>query len=164
MRTFVEAATSFPTHLFTVALVVVVGFWLLVAVGAADSAGFDEDVDADAWGFGGMPVAVAFSSLTAFAWIGSLCATLLLDPVAASWPMSALFGAVVLLAAPLLAWRLTCVLARFLHRRRPGEPGPPGPPPSAGAAGDERTSPADTPPRGADSSFRQLPSVPLSRR
>ncbi|WP_327368273.1 hypothetical protein [Streptomyces sp. NBC_01217] len=163
MWTFVEAATSFPTHLFTAALVVVASFWLLVAVGAADYAGFDEDVNADAWGFKGMPVAVAFSLLTAFAWIGSLCATLLLDPVAASWPMSALSGAVVLLAAPLLAWRLTCVLARFLHRRRHGEPGQPELPPSVGTAGDERTSPADTPPRGAFSSFRQLPRVPLSR-
>lgn len=71
MWTFIEAAMRFHTHLFTVALVVVMGFWLLVALGMAEPACFDEDIDADAWGFGGMPVAVAFCSITAIAWTGS---------------------------------------------------------------------------------------------
>lgn len=61
MGTFFEAAAGFPTFLFTVALVTALGFWLLVAVGAADSGTFDGDADLGAWGLGGVPVAVAFS-------------------------------------------------------------------------------------------------------
>lgn len=124
MRTLFEAATGFPTYLFTVALVVVMGFWLLVAVGAADSGSFDGDVDADALGWGGVPVAVAFSLVTGFAWCGSLCATVLLDPVASSGPVRALTALAVLIAAPLLAWSVTRVLVRRLHRLFPDEPGP----------------------------------------
>lgn len=61
MRTFFMAATGFPTFLFTVPLLVAAGFWLLVAVGAADPRTFDEDADLGALGLGGVPVAVAVS-------------------------------------------------------------------------------------------------------
>ncbi|WP_192582819.1 hypothetical protein [Streptomyces triticiradicis] len=59
MRTFVEAATGLPGILFTTALVVVVCFWLLVAVGAVNVNSFDTDVDLHAWGMGGVPVSAA---------------------------------------------------------------------------------------------------------
>ncbi|UXX94268.1 hypothetical protein N7U49_23200 [Streptomyces sp. AD2-2] len=39
MGAFLAAATGFPTVVFTAALVVVVLFWLLVALGAADAHG-----------------------------------------------------------------------------------------------------------------------------
>ncbi|MDX2680399.1 hypothetical protein [Streptomyces soliscabiei] len=68
MRTFLVAATGLPTILLTAALVVVVCFWLLAAVGVADVDSFDTDVDLRAWRMGGVPVAVAFSVLTALAW------------------------------------------------------------------------------------------------
>ena len=45
MRTFVEAATAFPTVVFSAALLVVLGYWLLVAFGAASADAVD--------GFGG---------------------------------------------------------------------------------------------------------------
>ncbi|MCZ0997418.1 hypothetical protein O1M63_03645 [Streptomyces mirabilis] len=69
MRIFVEAATGLPIILFSAAVVVVVCFWLLVAVGVVAMDGFDEDADLDAWGMGGVPVAVAVSLLTVLAWV-----------------------------------------------------------------------------------------------
>lgn len=123
MRTVLVAAAGFPTLLFTAALVVVVVFWLLVAVGAAASDSFDADVDLDAWGLGGVPVAVALSALTAFAWILSVGATVLLGPAV---PPGALVLTCVLLPLPALcvAWRLTRWCLRPLRRRLPEEPAP----------------------------------------
>ncbi|WP_327432941.1 hypothetical protein [Streptomyces sp. NBC_01236] len=124
MGTFFEAATGFPTILFTSALVVVVGFWLLVALGAADHHSFDTDAHAGAWGMGGVPVTVVFSLMTAFAWFLSLSATVLLDPIAASGLPHALLRLAVLIAALLVAWRVTRLFVRLLHRLFPDEPGP----------------------------------------
>ncbi|WP_405907706.1 hypothetical protein OG742_22550 [Streptomyces sp. NBC_00828] len=124
MGTFFEVTTGFPTILFTAALVVVVGFWLLVAVGAADHHGFDADAHVDAWGMGGVPVTVVFSLMTAFAWFLSLAATVLLDPLAASGLPRALIRMAVLITALLVAWRVTRLFVRPLHRLFPDEPGP----------------------------------------
>lgn len=127
MRTFFGAATTYPVFPFTVALIVVVCFWLLVAVGAAHSGSFDDDADAEVWGLGGVPVSVGFSLVTGAAWLASLCATVLLDPLVLSGPVRALTGIAVLIAAPLFAWRVARVLVRPLHRLFPDEPGPFGP-------------------------------------
>lgn len=124
MRTFFEAATGFPTFLFTVSLLAALGFWLMVAVGAADSDTFDRDANLDAWGMGGVPVAVAISLWTGFAWSGSLGLTVLLDPVAFSGPTRALTGLTAFVAAALASWRVTRVLVRLLRRLHPDEPGP----------------------------------------
>jgi hypothetical protein len=124
MRAFAEAATGFPTIVFTAALVVVVGFWLLVAIGAASTDGFDADADLDAWGMGGVPVTVAFSLLTAIAWFLSFSATALLAPFAPAGVIHELVGFAVLAGALLLAWRMTRFFVRPLHRLFPDEPGP----------------------------------------
>ncbi|MFF4055338.1 hypothetical protein ACFYZ8_06915 [Streptomyces sp. NPDC001668] len=124
MRTFFEVASGFPTILFTAALVVVVCFWLLVAVGAADHHGFDTDAHVDAWGMGGVPVTVVFSLLTAFGWFTSLSATVLLDPLTAPGLPRALVRLAVLVVALLVAWGVTRVLVRPLHRLLRDEPGP----------------------------------------
>ncbi|GAA2534784.1 MULTISPECIES: hypothetical protein [Streptomyces] len=124
MRTFVEAATGLPTLLFTAALVVVICFWLLVAAGVTDSRSFDSDADLDALGMGGVPVAVAFSLLTVFAWLLATGAGVLL---AATVPQGTATGVLRPLAACgalLASWRLTCLIVRPLHRLLPDEPGP----------------------------------------
>lgn len=119
MRTFFEAATGFPTFLFTVPLLAAAGFWLLVAVGAADSRTFDGDADLGALGLGGVPVAVAFSLWTGFAWAGSLGAAVLLEPLASSGPARALTGLAVLVAAPSVSWCATRALVLLLRRLHP---------------------------------------------
>ncbi|MGW8062363.1 hypothetical protein ACVV2G_08810 [Streptomyces ziwulingensis] len=136
MGTFVEAATTFPVLFFTVASIVVTAFWLLVAVGAVDAGCFDEDVDADALGLGGVPVAVSFSVLTALAWTGSLGAVLLLETAAPHGQARALTAPAIFLAAPVAGWRGTRWLVRPLRRRLPrgARAGPRTPPASRGAA------------------------------
>ncbi len=126
MGTLFATAAGFPSLLFTTALVVVVIFWLLVAVGVTDSGIFDADVDVDAWGMGGVPVAVPCSVMTVFAWCVSLAATVLLDPVAAPGVGRVVLRVTVLAAALLVAWSMTRLFVRLWLRLRPEEPGPSG--------------------------------------
>ncbi|MEW2433242.1 hypothetical protein AB0952_03480 [Streptomyces caniferus] len=122
MGAILAAAAGFPAIVFTAALVVVVVFWLLVAVRVTDSGSFDADADVDAWGMGGVPVTVAFSAMTVLAWIVSVTGTVLLDPVASPGMDRALIRLAVLAAALLIAWRGARVLVRPLHRLFPDEP------------------------------------------
>ncbi|WAU81435.1 hypothetical protein O1Q96_17585 [Streptomyces sp. Qhu-G9] len=124
MRALFEAATGFPSLLFTAALIVILGFWLLVAFGAAGADSYDADADLDAWGMGGVPVAVAFSILTAFAWLLSLGAVILLHAAAPAGVVLGLMKIVVPVGSLLAAWRLTRLFVRPLHRLSPDEPGP----------------------------------------
>ncbi|WP_405795876.1 hypothetical protein [Streptomyces sp. NBC_01506] len=127
MREFIDAALGFPTFLFTAALIVVVGFWLLVLAGAAETDSFDSDVDLDTAGIGGVPVTVAFSLLTAVAWFSSLAASVLLRRFGAfdaSGLVRAALALTVLAGAALLAWWATRLLVRPLHTLFPDEPGP----------------------------------------
>ncbi|MEI5527115.1 hypothetical protein WB401_34715 [Streptomyces brasiliscabiei] len=112
MRTFLEAATGFPTFFFTVPLLAAAGFWLLVAAGAVGPRVFDGDADLGALGLDGVPVAVAFSLWTGFAWGGSLGAVVLLEPSAYSGPSHALTGLAVLAVVPPLSWCATRAVVR----------------------------------------------------
>lgn len=132
MRTLWEAATGPLSILFTAALVVVACFWLLVAVGAAAANSFDSDVDLGRWGMGGVPVAVALTLLTGLAWLFGVGAhALLLAAVLSTGTVPGALHVLASAASPLVAWRLTCLFVRPLHRLFPDEPGPARP-----AAGD----------------------------
>ncbi|MCL6738520.1 hypothetical protein [Streptomyces neyagawaensis] len=159
MRTFLEAVTGFPTFLFTVPLLVGAGFWLLVAVGAADSRTFDGDADLGALGLGGVPVAVAFSLWTGFAWAGSLGTVTLLQPSAFSWPTRALTGLATLITASSVAWWATRVIVRMLRRLHPDGPGP-----STHSVGPIRTASAELADDGALQSDSPVPQLHGRRR
>lgn len=125
MQTFLAAATGLPTILLTTALVVVVCFWLLAAVGVADADSFDGDVDLRAWRMGGVPVTVAFSLLTVLAWSLSVGAAVVL----AVFTRTGLVAGVLRLAVPvgalIVAWAATCLIVRPLPastRMNPGCP------------------------------------------
>lgn len=75
MGEFIETIFSFPTGLFTFALVVVGGYWLAMVLGAADLELLDGDDEAaglsgflGALRLGDVPVTVALSLLIAFSW------------------------------------------------------------------------------------------------
>ncbi|TQJ37503.1 hypothetical protein OHU34_02330 [Streptomyces sp. NBC_00080] len=122
MRTFLAAATGLPTILLTAALVVVLCFWLLTAVGVAGVDSFDRDVDLRACRMGGVPVAVAFSVLTVLAWSLSVGAAVVVAVCAPPGPVTALLRMVVPVGALLVAWATTCLIVRPLHRLFPDEP------------------------------------------
>ncbi|MFD0214939.1 hypothetical protein ACFYRD_33705 [Streptomyces hirsutus] len=124
MYMIADAATGLPTLLLTAALVVAVGFWLLVAVGVTTPQAFDSDADLDAWGMGGVPVALALSLLTLFAWLLATGVTVLLDVHVPEGPGAGLLRLPALAGALLAAWRLTRFFVRPLHRLLPDEPGP----------------------------------------
>ncbi|GES33616.1 hypothetical protein AB0G60_26625 [Streptomyces angustmyceticus] len=125
MGRFLAAAAGFPTLVFTSALVMAVVFWLLVAAGVTESGSFDADVDLDARGLGGVPVTVAFSTMTVLAWTVSVSGTVLLDPVVSPGVGRVLVRLAVAVAALLVAWRVTRLLVRPLHRLFPDRPAPP---------------------------------------
>ncbi|MCY0933883.1 hypothetical protein [Streptomyces sp. H34-S4] len=124
MDEFINAALGPPTVLFSAALVVVLGFWLLVLCGAADHEGVGSDVDSGALSLGGVPVTVSASLLIAVAWFASLSGSVLLART--GWPGALVhfLGAVLLFASLYLSWRVTCVLIRPLTKLFPDEPGP----------------------------------------
>ncbi|WP_234046445.1 hypothetical protein [Streptomyces adelaidensis] len=123
MPTLVQAAVGFPVLLFTAGLVVVVCFWLLVAVGVTSLGSFDADVDLEGWGMGGVPVSVALSLLTALAWFLGVGASVLLVGLTGEGAVTGLLRPVVTAGALFVAWRLTCLFVRPLHRLFPDEPG-----------------------------------------
>ncbi|GAA3367466.1 hypothetical protein GCM10020367_66990 [Streptomyces sannanensis] len=124
MAEFWRAATTFPAVLFTTALVVVIGFWLLVLLGAVESDSFDGDVNTDAFGLGGVPVSVSASLTVACSWFFCLTGSVLLVRAGLAGGLVHLLGAVLLFAALFVSWRLTRLLVRPLVKLFPDEPGP----------------------------------------
>jgi hypothetical protein len=133
MGVFLSTAFGFPTVLFTPMLIVVLGYWIFVIVGAADTEMLDSvDADGDAAGLsavlgkaglGRVPVTVALTMLICAAWFVSMMGSILTSLVdTTSTPLLYALGAVVLLIALVAAWAVTSGvvmgLQRFLPKRR----------------------------------------------
>ncbi|OAH10386.1 hypothetical protein [Streptomyces jeddahensis] len=124
MAEFLYATATFPAVLFTAALMVVIVFWLLVLLGAADHDSFDADVDTDALSLGGVPVSVSASLLIALSWFCSVTGSVLLARTGGPTALLHLLDAVLLFASLFGSWRLTQALIRPLAKLFPDEPGP----------------------------------------
>ncbi|MFF0745902.1 hypothetical protein ACFYVL_36475 [Streptomyces sp. NPDC004111] len=124
MGEFVVAAAGFPTLLFSAALIVVVGFWLLVLCGAVGHDSFDGELGTGALGLGGLPGSVAASLLIALAWFVSLSGASLLGRARLGGIGLHLLNLTLLLVSLVVAWLLTRLLAGLLARLFPEEPGP----------------------------------------
>lgn len=133
MGLFLSAAFGFPTVLFTPMLIVVLGYWIFVIVGAADTEMLDSvDTDGDAAGLsavlskaglGRVPVTVTLTMLICVAWFVSMMGSILTTLVdTTSTPLLYALGAVVLLIALVAAWAVTSGVVmgfqRFLPKRR----------------------------------------------
>ncbi|MFD4715507.1 hypothetical protein ACFWN5_38440 [Streptomyces sp. NPDC058430] len=114
MGEFVAAVVGFPGLLFTAALVVCCGFWMLVALGRVGAGAFDADVELDAWGLGGVPVAGAVSWVIAVAWFMTVTGSMLADLVAPGGMTHAVLEVVLLIGSP--------VVGRRVARRLMGSP------------------------------------------
>ncbi len=119
MREFTTAATGFPTLLLTAALVVVVAFWLLALVGAADRDAFDGDLPLTAIGLGGVPAAVAVSVLVLTSWLTGVTGTLALHRLTAPGLSRTLLSLAVLALALLAGHQSARLLVRLRRRVRP---------------------------------------------
>lgn len=124
MGDLVGAAFGFPAVLFTFALVVVVGYWVLVIVGGLGVDALDPEGGTDAGGalsaigLGGVPTSVTLSVLIAVAWFGSFVGSAVLSE-------NGLDGFLpdvgVFTAALLVAWFATRLLTLPLRRFFPDE-------------------------------------------
>ncbi|MFD3748031.1 hypothetical protein [Nocardia sp. NPDC058633] len=109
MGEFFTAILTFPTALFTFALLVVAGFWLLVLFGGAETDMLDGTESgsaisgSDALGLGGVPVTVAVTGVVALSWFASLIGTVVVGATGATGIVAILAGTVVLVVAVVAA-------------------------------------------------------------
>ena len=125
MGEFLSAALGFPAVLFSFMLVVVLGYWVLVLVGASDTDALDGD-DGDGplvgLGLGGVPVTIALSVLVTLAWFVALTGGVLLDGAnlgAAPRVLLSIGVLLVALLAGLLGTRLLVLPLRRLFGEAP---------------------------------------------
>lgn len=128
MREFIQASLGFPAVIFTFALIVVIGFWILTLFGGADPDILDADVTDvgtdggaatgpfAALGLAHVPATVVVSLLITFTWFASLAGTVLLSSLDIPTPVVVLLGVGILLAALVVAWALTRALIAPLRR------------------------------------------------
>lgn len=114
---FVGAALGFPAVVFSCALLVVIGYWVFVLLGAADLDVFDYDTSGI--GLAGIPVTVVASLMIAVAWFVSLAGTVLLDRVDVPGVALALLSVAVLVIAVACAWLVARLLLLPLRRLLP---------------------------------------------
>lgn len=110
MQEILRAASGFPAVLFTSALVVVVGFWLLVLVGTLAADDFDADLDLGPAGLGAVPVSVALSTGVVVAWLSTVTGSVLIDHLGLTRLTHAAADLGLLLGSLPLAWCATRVL------------------------------------------------------
>lgn len=122
MTEFLSAAVAFPAVVFCAALVVVIGFWLLVLFGAAGPDSFDTDLDSEAVGFGGVPVSVSVSLFVVLAWFTGLTGSVLVLRSGATGTPRAALHLAVLAGALLIAWGVVRMLVRRFRRFFPAPP------------------------------------------
>ncbi len=129
MGEFVNAALGFPAVLFSFLLLVVIGYWLFVLIGAVE---LETDADSDVGsagflaglGLGGPPVIVVLSLLIAVAWFVSLAGTVLLERVGMGVAALPSVGVLVLVLALAVAWLATRLLVAPLRHLFPETSGP----------------------------------------
>lgn len=125
MRQFIDATAQFPTLVFTSALLVTLGFWLLVLLGRTDVHAFDADAPSLARTLRGTPLTVAASVAITSAWLVSLTGTLLLGPSDLTGLGGAAARIVLLAVSALVAWLVARgVAAAQATLLFPDEPGP----------------------------------------
>lgn len=125
MTTFVDAATAYPTVIYTALLGVVLFYWLLALVGVVDidSGGphVDTDLHADAdaedigdlaaylvaFGLNGVPFSVVVTLMVLVSWTLSCLAGMWLLPLVPTAILQAVAGTAVLLVAPAIALPVT---------------------------------------------------------
>ncbi|MFJ8957565.1 MULTISPECIES: hypothetical protein [unclassified Streptomyces] len=137
MGELLAVAAGFPAVVFSAALGVAAGFWLLVLLGRAEPSAFDGDMDLRAVGLGGVSVAVAVSLVTVVAWVASMVGSVALGrlglAVTAQIPLEALLPVGSLGAG----WWVARRVIRAADGRAPDEPGN-GPCPTDGPGAADR--------------------------
>lgn len=130
MGNFWDAVTAYPTAVFTVLLLVVLGYWLLALLGLVDFDSLGGDLELEvrgdidgvelgnvasyvvAMGLNGVPFSIVVSLLVLVGWTVSSLAGQWLMPLIPTWPLQLLVGTGVLLASTALSILVTARLIR----------------------------------------------------
>ncbi|MER5209346.1 hypothetical protein ABT063_01790 [Streptomyces sp. NPDC002838] len=124
MGQVIDAASQFPTLIFTSALVVALCFWLLVLLGRADVRAFDADAPSLARTLRGAPLTVAASVLITSAWLAGLAGMVLMNRAGLTGLGGAVARVALLALSVLVAWWVTrsvaAPLAKLFPEERPG--------------------------------------------
>ncbi|WP_328934984.1 MULTISPECIES: hypothetical protein [unclassified Streptomyces] len=119
MQEFTDAMTSFPAVTFTAALVVIIGYWLLVLLGASERGSLDGEVNPDAPGPRGLPVVAAASLVITLAWILSVAGAVLLRRSEIEGLLYAVLAVAGLIVSLALAYTVIRLLMRASRRLSP---------------------------------------------
>jgi hypothetical protein len=136
MDLFLQIALSFPTLVFSVALLVTLCFWMLAVLGLFELNVLDlaaaDGVEVDAggstgllmkFGFDGLPLTLILTGIAFFAWVLSYAGSLLLlaiEPGLLRWGLAAVLGvAALLLAIPLAGFALHPLRGLFARNEAP---------------------------------------------
>lgn len=133
MGNFMEAVTAYPTAVFTVLLLVVLGYWLLALLGLVDFDALGGDLEAEvrgdfdgaelssiagyvvAMGLNGVPFSIVISLLVLVGWVLCSLAGQWLLPLVPTWPLQWLVGTGVLLVSAAVSVLVTARLIRPLR-------------------------------------------------
>ncbi|GAA3890119.1 hypothetical protein GCM10022243_63750 [Saccharothrix violaceirubra] len=118
MGEFFSVALGFPTAVLSIPLVVVVGYWVVVAFGALDLDVVDVELG---FGLAGTPAALSLSLLTAFSWFFCLGGAVLLDGWELSTALYLVIGFLLLIVAVLVGLILTRIVSVPLRRLLPDD-------------------------------------------
>ena len=126
MGDFIDAALGFPAVVFSVLLVVVVVYWVLVLAGAVDVGDADADGGLDGildrLDLGGTPATVVLSVVVAIGWFASLVGTVALDAAGVSTGARVALAILVLLLALVIGGLVARLASRSLRRLFPTGP------------------------------------------
>lgn len=122
MGEFFTAILTFPTAIFTFALLVVVGFWLLVLSGGVDADVLDGAESgsvvstSDALGLSGVPLSIAVTGVVTLSWFVSLVGAVLVTGIGVAGIPAVLAGFVVLIVSVVVAVAGTRIVVIPLRR------------------------------------------------
>jgi hypothetical protein len=128
MGEFVSAALRFPVVLFTFLLLVVILYWLFVAIGASDVDALDGDGVGDGvgegFGLGGVPFSIPLTMVITVAWFAALVGTVVLTDRGFSTTVFLVLSVAVLVGALVVALVVTRLVMTPLRKLFPEETGP----------------------------------------
>jgi len=128
MNQFHQTATSFPTLIYTILLMICMAFWLIGLLGFGGFDTIDIDIDADTgspegvagfllrYNLNHVPFTIILTFFALFGWIFSFLIVVYLRPLIPTWILSFIFNIVVLVGSAYISLLLTAQVIRPIRK------------------------------------------------